>query len=86
MNYAALLDGWLKKNDVTQTEFARLIGVEQPEVSKYTRGPEAGGGRIPSIRIAVRIHLVTDGAVPVTKAHPELDDVIDQLVAARAAA
>lgn len=48
---------YLKSRGVTQTELSRLSGVPQPQISKFL------GGREPSLRDAVRLHIATGGAV-----------------------
>lgn len=52
-----LLTTYLKKNGLTDTAFAGLVGVGQATISRYHRG------RFPSIEQIIKIEEVTGGAV-----------------------
>lgn len=51
------LDEYLNKTGMTHSDFAKLIGCEQPTVTRYVKG------RIPSRDVILRISQVTNGAV-----------------------
>ncbi|WP_108027953.1 helix-turn-helix domain-containing protein [Rhodovulum kholense] len=53
------LASYLQARSLTQTQFARTIGVKQPLVSKLVRGLSQ-----PSPELAVRIARATQGVVP----------------------
>lgn len=52
------LTDWLKSSGMTQCEFANLLGVHESHVSRFMRGE-----RRPSPDLALRIEVVTSGAV-----------------------
>ncbi len=54
------LGEYLKKHKITQTEFARTLGITQATVSRL-----ASGAAYPRLRMAVQIERLTDGAVDV---------------------
>jgi transcriptional regulator with XRE-family HTH domain len=53
------LAAYLAQHDLRQTEFARLIGVDQSRVSKFCRNE-----MVPTLALATRIEVATGGAVP----------------------
>lgn len=52
---------WLKNNGITQTEFAKKVGVDVSYITHLTKGR-----RVPSLTTALKIQELTEGAVPVT--------------------
>lgn len=50
---------YLKANRITQSEFAKLLNVKQPTVSRLLRS-----GYTPSLDLALRIEKETGGEVP----------------------
>jgi transcriptional regulator with XRE-family HTH domain len=54
------LERWLKKNRLSQNQFAEQSGISQSLLSKYIRG-----ARRPNVDQALAIERATDGGVPV---------------------
>ena len=50
---------YLKQNGISQSDFARKVGVKQATISRL-----CGGHPHISVDLAVRIHEATDGLVP----------------------
>lgn len=65
-----ILKSYLDTADVKQAEFAALVGVTVPTISKL-----ANGLMRPSLVLALRIERATDGKVPVESwdAQPKAD-------------
>jgi transcriptional regulator with XRE-family HTH domain len=59
---------WLTENGISQAEFARRSGVEQPNVSRY-----ANGSRRPNAIVLKRIEHATAGAVTANDFFEERD-------------
>lgn len=51
------LKDYLKAAGMTRAEFAKMVGCEQPTVSRYLRG------RVPAPEVMARIVAATNGAV-----------------------
>ena len=51
-----LLD-YLKKNKISQGEFARIVGVPQPSVFHWVNGT------VPTLKVMPKIYLATNGEV-----------------------
>lgn len=64
---------YLESENLTQADFAKLLGVTQATVSKLTGGSHR---RFPSVETAKRIATVTGGRVPIT-AWPNLAAVVE---------
>lgn len=52
------LKAWLKKNKMTQAQFAKLVGCDQPHVSDLVNGKVT-----PMLQLVAYIHRETKGAV-----------------------
>lgn len=59
MHLMSKLSDYLIRNGISQSDFAKMVGVGQPTISKFVRG-EAG----PSVSTAARISRCTGGEVP----------------------
>jgi|DEB0MinimDraft_10_1074344.scaffolds.fasta_scaffold501169_1 DNA-binding XRE family transcriptional regulator len=53
-----LLDDYLKKNRITQTKFASMVGVSRVQVNRLVRKK-----RTPSLKLAKKIERITQGKV-----------------------
>lgn len=52
------LKDWIEKRGITQSDFARRVGVQQSTVNKIIHGH-----RKPSMRVAYAIEVATNGAI-----------------------
>jgi len=52
------LKSWQRKNKITNTQLARLVGIDQSSICHYH-----AGRRRPSPEVALRIEEVTEGEV-----------------------
>lgn len=55
------LSEWLERSEVSKADFARELEYDPSNLSKLLRGKAR-----PSLKVAVRIERITEGAVPAT--------------------